>query len=667
VGECDIILSNKGGRFATTFSEMQRVAVSAARAAIPFGDYFTGTDGAAPNAVKWTRSGAACTIDGNKLKIISGGGNEYVYSETAVVAPWIIRVWLKTPSVVDGVSQAFRIMMYSPNLGTAYSEFYNNNGAPSKFATYKQSGGWVASSTWSTSCVASTWYLVEIKQASTTSVTWTLFDVNMVQLETETITHDANASGWSVVLIANAGKTAYYDSVLTTSSSTVRADQLFEGYVDSIEYNQSPDTITLHCVDDAWELEKQYDDTYGAVTAELDPSYGATDDITAFISALLSSGWTYSIPDCAIHDHIEISSGTRRIDAINQVVEHTPYLGWFVLPMKHIVFVMPDTHTNFSPDAKTEDHTLWSVSGGGAAVTDNTTVNVDGTNAMVLSGNIATTCEAYLNPATAIDLSNYRSIIVYLFAVDAAGIDRIKLYTDVAGGTKYWYFDFSSTASFGHTARTDMAHWVLRLPDTTGDHGWTAVNSPSGNVVRVGFEGKSGVVAILAFDVCYFVADKKLTSKYTLTPYILSANRVKDANQIGQVRVQGSGVSATVTDATVTATYGLREQLINDQSITVAQKADAYGRVYLNAQNWDDTADPISVQVVNPGDMYNVVPGDTVTLTVANLNLSSATRSVMARADSVTEQGWKTVLRLSTGPVADRIVKIWELAKRKRY
>jgi hypothetical protein len=555
-------------------------------------------------------------------------------------------------------------MMYSPNLGTAYSEFYNNNGAPSKFATYKQSGGWVASSTWSTSCVASTWYLVEIKQASTTSVTWTLFDVNMVQLETETITHDANASGWSIVLIANAGKTAYYDSVLTTSSSTVRADQLFEGVVDSIEYNQSPDTITLHCVDDAWELEKQYDDTYGRVTGTFTPSYGATDDISAIVSALLATGWTYTCPDCAIHDKLIFSSGTRRIDAINQVADMTPYLGWFVLPMKHIAFVMPDTHTNFSPDAKTEDHTLWSVSGAGAAVSDDTSYNVDGANAMSLTGDLGATCEAYLNPATSID-SSYRFMILYALAGPGSTSCRIKLYSDTAT-PKYWYFDYTTLITWT-ASRAGMAHIILRLPDSSGNHSWTGVNTPSGSIVRVGFDGANGAFAfIVYFDVVYFAANKKLMSKYTLTN-IVGANRLKNADQLGQVIVVGSGTSAVVTDPTITAAYGLREQVINDQSVTVAQVADAYARGLLNAQDWDDTADPISVQVINPSDMYVLVPGDTVTLTVTNLNLSSATRTVIARTDSITEAGWITLFLLSTVGKTNALMRIWDLAKRKRY
>jgi hypothetical protein len=223
--------------------------------------------------------------------------------------------------------------------------------------------------------------------------------------------------------------------------------------------------------------------------------------------------------------------------------------------------------------------------------------------------------------------------------------------------------------------KTDMIHLPIRLPDSTGNHGWVATNTPdaAGSINRFEIETDhdATVGTGIVYDVLYFYANKKLTSKYTITGAI-AANHKRDAEQVSQVLVVGSGISTVVcNDTTVTATYGLREQLIDDQNITHAQKADAYARSFLNAQDWDDTADPILLTIMNEGNMYNLMPGDTVTMTITtwseNMNLDNAKRSIIARQDSISDDGWLTGFQLSTTGYSDRITKIWEAAKRKRY
>lgn len=661
VGGCKIVVSNKGGAYKSSFSEQQRVAVSAARAVFPFGDYFTGTDGAAPNAAKWDTAvigGSTQTIDGNKLKNTSDGANEStVNSHSTYAQPYALRVWVKSSTLTN--SAVAVIFMQGGN----YVWMLRSLAAGQWNIYTTQATVWGSRATGGT-FAADTWYMVECRMTSTTSVTIIVYDVNGVVVwnpGAQTFDATAGAGYFYLSRCPTVGNT-YWDSFLMTSSATVLADQLFEGVVDSIEYNSQPDTITLHCVDDAWELAAQYDDTYGRTTAQLTPAFGATDDISAYISALLSTGWTYTCPDCAIHDYIEISIGTRRIDAINQVVEHTPYLGWFVLPMKHIVFVMPDTSP--APDAWTEATAGW------------TTVNcvfstvadpVDGVN--VLSMNPAVVWGSVTRgDALGISLASYRFIVFYYFTDTNAANSYLIIWDNVAGGT-YWTYTLP-IATWGTTGGS-CRHMVLRLPDSLGNHGWVPTGSPNpaGSIQRIVFQSNGNAAGsdLFGFDVLYFVANKKLTSKYTLTN-IIAANHKRDADQIGQVIVQGSGISAVVcTDTTVTATYGTREQMWTDLNLTVAQKADAYARAFLNAQDWDDTADPIIIQVVNPGDTYNVMPGDTITVTAANLNLSAATRTMIMREDSIGADGWLTSFLLSTTGYSDRIMKIWEATKRKRY
>jgi hypothetical protein len=114
--------------------------------------------------------------------------------------------------------------------------------------------------------------------------------------------------------------------------------------------------------------------------------------------------------------------------------------------------------------------------------------------------------------------------------------------------------------------------------------------------------------------------------------------------------------------------YGLNEILIDDQSITTDQAADIVGRGLLAMQGFDDSGDPIQVIVVNPGDMYNVMLGDTVTITYANMDLSSATRTLIGRRDTFNnDSGWLTTLVLSNDPYRDRTNALLAMSKRKRY
>jgi hypothetical protein len=215
-----------------------------------------------------------------------------------------------------------------------------------------------------------------------------------------------------------------------------------------------------------------------------------------------------------------------------------------------------------------------------------------------------------------------------------------------------------------------MVHLVLRLPDATGTHGWAATGAPStsDNIIRFLIGGTTiDPSSYLYWDVLYFAAVKRLTSKYTISN-LIAANRVKDADEYTRAIVAGSGITTQVADdATMQSTYGIREILINDQSITTPEPALAEARTLLQLQGWDDTADPIQVSIINPGDMYNVMLGDTVTVTVANMNLSSATRTIIARRDTLDGNGWITFLTLSGDPTKDRIENLLTMAKRKRY
>jgi hypothetical protein len=209
------------------------------------------------------------------------------------------------------------------------------------------------------------------------------------------------------------------------------------------------------------------------------------------------------------------------------------------------------------------------------------------------------------------------------------------------------------------------------LPDASGNHGWVPGGTPNvaNDIERIQVEcGTTGAgAAHLTFDVLYFYANKKLTSKYTVSN-IIGVRRLKRSDFYNRVVVKGSGIAnVVVDDVTAQATQGINELVIDDQSITTTPTAQTLGRGVLNAEGWDDTADPISVQVINPSDMYNVMPGDALTVTAANLNLSAATRSLVSRVDSITGSGWNTILDLSNDLLRDRLQQVWELSKRKRY
>jgi hypothetical protein len=175
---------------------------------------------------------------------------------------------------------------------------------------------------------------------------------------------------------------------------------------------------------------------------------------------------------------------------------------------------------------------------------------------------------------------------------------------------------------------------------------------------------------LIAWDVLYFAASQKQTSKYTLTAPVRVSRDIRGDNAT-RVIVAASGVTVVADDSTAQSIDGLNEILINDQSVSTAEGARSEAINVLNAQGWDVTCDPIVVDYLDPGDMYNVVLGDTLTVSCTNAGLSSAKRTLEKRVDSLTEAGgWRTRLYLSaTYPEAtkNRILGLLEMSKRKRY
>jgi hypothetical protein len=655
VGTCDVVLNNKGGQYKTTFSEMQRVAVAQARASFTLGDFFIGVDGAAPSAAKWDTAidGGTITINGNRLKIVGAAAKwNYVTTHNMYTTPFTFTVWVWANGTGN---YALHIESTNWVLRCAGARWH---------ARRFTGGGWVDTDLGDFG--ANVWYRVEVRVTSTTSVTFVIYDIYGVQLFTETGAIDANVN--FKMILGNYGLyTTYCKSFLMWSQTTVKGEQVFEGVIGKIEFTENPDMVTLHCVDDAWELEKQYDETYGRATATFTPTYGATDDVDALTGALLPSGWNYCVPDCAIHDKQTISINTRRIYALNELLDLTPYLGWFVLPFKCLVWVMPDT--DITPDSITEDTGGWTTVGAGTIKGTDASYNIDGAKDLYITSVNAEPIAAY--HATNFSALSYRFLIMY-YGADAGmtpGTTVIRIYTDTAA-PKYWQFSLPDTPNTLST-RENMVHLVLRLPDSIGTHGWTATGGPTVNdsIIRFYIGGTVLIAAAgyLDWDVLYFAAAKRLTSKYTL-PARIFGNRTIDADQYTRAIVAGSGITTQVADdTTMQASLGLRETLINDQSITTEEPALAQARTLLNLQGWDDTADPITYSFVNPGDMYNVMLGDTVTVTVANMNLSSATRTIIARRDTLDGNGWITSLTLSGDPTKDRIENLLTMAKRKRY
>jgi hypothetical protein len=669
VGTCDVVLNNKGGQYKTTFSEMQRVAVAQGRAAFnAHSDFFTGTDLAACDAAKWTEvisdpAHVDVGIQYNKFYCYMDSASQYGYivSKATVAQPFSITVWGKTDQTAN---------RYGPALigqsGNNYWMITQHNGA--WYIYTRQGGAWGQRATGG-SASADTWYRILIEVTSDTSITVIIQDVfgnavwapaaqtfDSVSNHTLMLGGSTEAAGGAMMI--------RMDSLLIWNASTPKGEQVFEGVIDKIEFTENPDMVMLHCVDDAWELEKQYDETYGRATATFTPSYGATDDVGALTSALLASGWTYTAPDCAIHDKQAISINTRRIYALNELLDLTPYLGWFILPMKHFASVMPDT--DITPDSITEATAGWTKVGANNTLNTDNTYNIDGSFCLVLADSVGAAIAAY--HSTNFSCLNYRSIILYYGKTVLVASPYIRIYTDTAT-PKYWQMNLPDPpAACG--SRSNMVHLVLRLPDATGTHGWAATGAPStsDNIIRFLIGGTTiDPSSYLYWDVLYFVAPKRLTSKYTISN-LIAANRVKDADEYTRAIVAGSGITTQVADdATMQSTYGIREILINDQSITTPEPALAEARTLLQLQGWDDTADPIQVSIINPGDMYNVMLGDTVTVTVANMNLSSATRTIIARRDTLDQNGWITFLTLSGDATKDRVENLLTMAKRKRY
>jgi hypothetical protein len=177
----------------------------------------------------------------------------------------------------------------------------------------------------------------------------------------------------------------------------------------------------------------------------------------------------------------------------------------------------------------------------------------------------------------------------------------------------------------------------------------------------------TAVDSSIKFDLIYFYTWKKSTSKYTISNIIGAKRLLSDPgyNKIRSVTA-AAGSPHIVEDVTQEALHGVREFTVKDVNITTPEKARELAQSTLTEQ-YRGEEDPIQVGVVNPGDMYNILPGDTLTVTAANLNLSSATRALTGRIDTISEAGWQTMLLLSRNPRQESTRVIWDILKVKRY
>lgn len=673
-GKARVILSNKNGQYKSTFSKHQIVAVALARATIgSYSDFFTGTDGAAPSAAKWGTGGASVIISGNKLCVTAGAaGYAYAYNVDAFTPPYIYRVWFKAGATS---TESARVIAVNSAMATAYWEFYNDN--TPKFHHYYRTGGvWTDGGAWTTAFAADTWYILEVQQDSTTHCYLRVYDVFGTWLETHEVTHDAVATIKNSLSTYNL-VTAYYDSFLVTVGSTYCADQVFEGYIDQVEMNEDEngDTVTLHCVDYALDLEQSYDDTYGRTDSTFTPTYGATNDISAIITALLASGWTCTVPSCGVHDTYKFSQGSSRLHCINQVIQSTPYLGWYVLPMKHLVCTLPtaaytiDKYTD--NDAANWDNVDF------IAINNNGTVKVQGSHSTQFT---ADTVTGHTGPANRVTgpysgasyptatLFPVLDLYVAMYtSLVGNGNFTIRVYTSVIPD-KYWYrvlsFDTYGTSA---DSPDDMFHYPLSLPDADGTHGWTAVNSPSltGDIQRlwIGEVTIGGTVQVY-IDSYNLWSRKKIGGKYTLSN-ILSATRGTMKTPYNYVYIINNVNTVTQYDATLATVDGTRELLYPDKNITSVVMADSLGRMILE-NAYRGRCDAITVKTINPGDTYNVMLGDTLTMTISNLNLSSDTRALTAVIHELAEDAdWVTTYVFGGKPVQDAS-RVFELMNLKR-
>jgi hypothetical protein len=437
--------------------------------------------------------------------------------------------------------------------------------------------------------------------------------------------------------------------------------------VDSIEYRQEPDTITLHCLDDAIELEKQYDDTYGRVEGTYTCAYGNTDDLDGQIAALLPADMTRTVPTTGIHDKLIYAAGTRRIDAINQTIDQTPILGWYMLPMKHIVFTAADNLS--TPDTYTESDGDWTFGANSAKGTyASGGKGVMGSVAIYLGRSAVAGAGAFSGYYKAISVgpTNLCNLALY-YNRDDAGTTGLWVRIHTVAGSDYWQYTLPTPNSSTPGTFASYLHLNLHLPDGNGTHGWTATGSPSvsSNIVRIELGGTANAGKGTYFDVLFLYTRKKGTNKYTVSNILnISKMPYVGYNKVSVVS-SATGSPHTVEDATRETLHGVREFTIVDKQITEDSHATYTASAIIASESEAEENEQITIAVLNPGDMYNVMPGDTVTVTYANLNLNSATRTLVGRADSITEQGWRTTL--ITGIFMDPLKRTYNILKTKHF
>jgi hypothetical protein len=176
-----------------------------------------------------------------------------------------------------------------------------------------------------------------------------------------------------------------------------------------------------------------------------------------------------------------------------------------------------------------------------------------------------------------------------------------------------------------------------------------------------------GAAVLFYFDVVFFHAQQITTSKYTVSN-VVSANRtITKPRCYSTFNVFTNWGTITESDATLATLSGTRNYVWADLGVTTEQETATIIYIPLAKQAYNIGGEPINLAVVNPSDMYNLMLGDTITLTATNMNLSAATRILGRREDSLTEAGWRTVLSLVAIPPTNPISELWEIVKKKRF
>jgi hypothetical protein len=337
--------------------------------------------------------------------------------------------------------------------------------------------------------------------------------------------------------------------------------------------------------------------------------------------------------------------------------------------MLHLCMVMPDT--DIAPDAWTEATTNWTSYGAPTSFTDGGFA-VDGAKGLAETLNHVGggTYGAYRTNGSGIDLTAGKVLhLYYMTNAYAVGWGTINLKIhDGIDANKYWTYILPVPLVTAVDA-SGMLHYALRLPDANGDHGWTKTSTPDYDyVTRITLEVVTTTTnTALYWDVLYIVSCQRTTSKYTLSNPVSVARVDKSDNITGSIVATNYG-TVTMSDATAQAIDGVHQILADDQSITTYAATVAAAAGILNAEGYGVTSDPVRVEYLDPGDMYNVVLGDTLTITDAKAGLSSAKRTLVARDDRVSEsEGWATTLHLS-GQYSETISKkLLDMAIPKRY